>query len=171
MRGKYIIIALFFCSNFICGQSKKEEKKILKEKEYQEMKDLISTKKIEFEADWATAQQGARINLIGNGNHLRIIGDSVFAFLPYFGVRTGGGGAYGNGGGIKIENVLSDLKIEYEDKKQRVTMKFSASDGSERINFYMTLFGGGNTSLSASSNSRSNISYDGKTIGYIKEEE
>lgn len=135
------------------------------------MKDLIDTKNIEFQADWALAQQGARVNLIGNGNYLRISGDSISTFLPYFGVRTGGGGAYGNGGGIKIENVLTDVEIKYNDKNQRITMQFSVSNGYEKIEFYMTLYGGGNTSVNASSSSRSNISYDGKTIKYVKEKE
>lgn len=162
---RLILMTIVLCTfNGLFAQSKKEEKKAKKEKEYQEMVKLVESKKLEFEATWANAQGGARINLIGNPNHIRIKGDSAFVYLPFFGVRTGGVAGYGGGeGGIKIENKIENLKIEYDDKKQRIKIHFRSSDVIERHDFYMTVFGGGNTNVNVTSSSRSTISYDGIT--------
>ena len=170
MKKKMLV--LFFCVSIsgISGQTKKEKKQKEKQEKYEEMISIVKERKIEFEAEWALSQQGARINLIGNPNHVRIIGDSISVYLPYFGVRTGGGGAYGGSGGIKIENKIEDLEIEYDDKKRKINLKFNAFDGSERVEFYMNIFGGGNTNINAFSNTRSNISYDGLSELYKKEE-
>ncbi len=171
MNKKSIIILFVFLLSFsyIQGQTKKEKKKALREEGYQKAKELVNSKKIDFEADWALAQRGTRINLIGNSNYLRIKGDSVFTYLPYFGVRTGG--AYGDGGGIKIQNVLKNLKIDFDDDKQRVRLKFNASDSFENIDFVMTIFSNGNTSITAYSNTRSSISYDGEAVELVEKEE
>ena len=163
-----IVVLLFVNLNF--GQTKKEKKQQEKQEKYEEMISIVKDRKIEFEAEWALAQQGARINLIGNPNHVRVIGDSISVFLPYFGVRTGGGGAYGGSGGIKIENRIVELEIEFDDKKRKINLKFNAFDGTEKVEFYMSIFGGGNTNINAFSNTRSNISYDGSSELYEKEE-
>ena len=170
MSKLWFFAAFFICVNSVSSQSKKEKKEQEQEKRYKEMAALVEKREIEFEAEWASAQQGARINLIGNPNHVRIIGDSISVYLPYFGVRTGGGGAYGGGGGIKIENKIEDLEIEYDDKKRKINLKFKAFDGTENVEFYMSIFAGGNTNINAFSNTRSNISYDGRSELYKKEE-
>lgn len=169
--NKYLVVVFILVSSVVFAQSKKENKKIKKEKEYQEMKLLIEAKKLEFVGDWASPQNGQRINLIGNYNYLRIIGDSLFTYMPYYGVRTAGGGAYSNSGGIKINNIMTKYEVEYNDKKQKIQLKFSASDDYETIEFFMTLYGGGSSNINVNSNSRSFISYDGKTVEYVKEEE
>lgn len=170
MKKYGLLIVTFMFVSFNFAQTKKEKKQQEKQEKYEEMISIVKEKKIEFEAEWALAQQGARINLIGNPNHVRIIGDSISVYLPYFGVRTGGGGAYGGSGGIKIENKIEDLEIEYDDKKRKINLKFNAFDGSERVEFYMNIFGGGNTNINAFSNTRSNISYDGRSELYKKDE-
>jgi len=160
----FIVLFLGLCFLSTSAQSKKEKREALKEKEYQEAKKLIESKKIEFEADWALAQLGARINLIGNPNYLRIKGDSLFAFLPYFGVRTGGGGGYGDSGGIEVSDIMKNYKVEYDSDKRRIILEFSAKGKQESIDFYMTVFGGGSSTVSVRSTTRSSISYDGKTM-------
>lgn len=171
MSKLWFFAAFFICVNSVSSQSKKEKKEQEQEKRYKELVALVDEERIEFEAEWASAQYGARINLIGNSNHVRIIGDSISVYMPYFGVRTGGGGAYGGSGGIKVENKIENLKIDYNDKKRKITLTFKASDETEKIEFYMTIFAGGNTSLTVLSSSRSSISYDGSSVKYEKEEE
>lgn len=163
------IFCLFTIS--VIGQSKKERKAQEEAKElqdYQETQELISSKNYEFEGSWARSQRGMRIDLIGNPNYIRIKNDSVFAYLPFFGERFSGGG-YDGSGAIEVGASLKNYKVKFNDKKQRIEIEFSASNGTESFDFNLTVFGSKNGNVYVSSSQRSSMNYDG-SYSEIKEE-
>ncbi len=156
----------------VVGQSKQEkkaQKKALELKAYQDTRALIETTQYTFESDWATANRGRRINLIGNSNYLRIQNDSVYAYLPFFGERYSGGG-YGDSGPIEIAELIENYKVELCEKKNRIDIKFSSKNQTERFEIQLTIFGGNNGTVYVSSNQRSRMNYDGE-FGPIRTEE
>ena len=53
-------------------EEKKEQKAIQEAEEFENMKALIDKKVYEFQADWTTSNQGARVNLMTRANLLKI---------------------------------------------------------------------------------------------------
>lgn len=123
-----------------------------------ELSSLIESRQYEIQHDWAVPQRGSNINLTGNANYIRVEGDSVQLFLPYFGVRHFGGG-YGSDGGIEYEGLLREPEIVQEDR--RILMSFDAEESSEGYRFHITLYPNGNVNTTVISTQRDNISYRG----------
>jgi len=167
------ILVLFFLTTLVYaptyGQTKKEKRAEKAAKDFENTKELIDEKVYSFEADWATTQQGRRINLVTNPNYLQINKDSANIFLPYFGVAHTSTMAYNgsDGGGINFKGVVENYEVSVDEKKQKIIVKFLANSKKESSNFILTVFKSGSSLLSVSSNIRSNISYEGNT-GKIK---
>ena len=142
-----------------CGSTKNaENSKDLHN--FEQLRELVNSRAFEIENDWAVPLRLPSVNLIGNPNFMRFKGDSVEVFLPYFGVRQSGGG-YGTAGGIEYEGPLNELSIEEDMDKNNILMKFEGRQGSEHLQFIITLFSKGNTSTSVNSSERDPISYWG----------
>lgn len=120
------------------AQSKKELKKQQKQKNYTEIKKLIESGHYVFNADWANTQKGRRINIIGDGNTLNIEGVNATADLPFFGQAYTA--PYGGAGGIKFTTTNADYEIDYDDKKLKITIKFEASEASEKFDVYLIVY-------------------------------
>ena len=127
---------------------------------FEQLRELVNSREFEIENDWAVPLRLTTINLIGNSNFIRFKGDSVEVFLPYFGVRQSGGG-YGTSGGIEYEGPAKDLEIEEDMAKNNILIKFEGRQGSEHLQFIITLFTKGNVSTSVNSSERDPISYWG----------
>jgi len=146
------------------AQTKAEKKKMKQEKAakgYALLKDLVNKGQINFEADWATTNTGLRINLIGNPNFLKIDGKKADIDMPFFGTAHSASVGFDGNGGIIFKGEIDNYSVDFNDKKQHVTIKFSTKEKSKSFDFTLTLFGNKNGSLSVSSNSRSNITYSG----------
>lgn len=156
----------------ITGQTKKEKRTEKAAKDFEKMKDLIDGKTYSFEAEWATTQQGQRINLITNPNYMEINKDSADIRLPYFGIGHTSTMAYNStdGGGIVFKGAIENYEVSVNDKKQKIIIKFIGNSKIESSNFLLTVFKSGSSQLSVSSSIRSNITYDGNT-GKIKSRE
>lgn len=127
---------------------------------FEQLRELVSSRKFEIKNDWAVPLRFTSINLIGNTNFIRFKGDSVELFLPYFGVRQSGGG-YGSSGGIEYEGPAMDLKITEDMANNNILIKFEGRQGSEHLQFIIKLFEKGNASTSVNSSERDHISYWG----------
>ncbi len=163
---KKIVLAILFLA-FItptAAQTRSEKKKIKQEKEaeqYTDLKSFINENKIHFGADWATANSGRRISLIGNSNFLKIDDKKGDIYLPFFGTAHSSSVGFSGNGGIIFEGDLEKYTVKFNDKKQQVTIKFSAKAKSEIFDFTLTIYGNKNANLNVSSNQRSNMSYSG----------
>ncbi len=167
---KRLIISLLFFVLFIPvnAQNKKELKKQKAAEEYTTTKKLINSKKFIFEADWATSQGGRRINLMSNPNFIKVDNDKTIADMPYFGVAQTAVGIMNGDAGVKFDTSPRGYKVDFNDKKQRITIKFDADNKSENFNVTMHVYKSGNASVTITSSSRNSISYDGK-IAALKE--
>lgn len=129
--------------------------------DFDELKALVDAREFEIENEWAMPLGRGNMNLIGNPNHIRLKGDSVDIFLPYFGVRHSGGNYGGREGGIIYEGPAEDFNVEAKEEKNRIVVKFQGRHDNENLQFIITLFPGGNAYTSVNSSQRSNISYRG----------
>jgi len=163
----FLLITLVYAPTY--GQTKKEKRAEKAAKDFNKIKELIDGKAYSFEAEWATTQQGRRISLVTNPNYLQINKDSANIRLPYFGVAHTSTMAYNgsDGGGITFKGAIENYEVSVDEKKQKIIIKFLTNSKKESSNFILTVFKSGSSNLSASSNIRSNISYDGNT-GIIK---
>lgn len=127
---------------------------------YEELETIVKERKaFSIENQWASPMSGERVNLIGNANYIRMNGDRVEIFLPYFGVRHSGG-AYNAEGGIKYEGPVKNLR--FEENPRNIVVKFEGEQGSEDLDFMITIFPGGNSITNVNSSERQSITYQGK---------
>ncbi len=131
---------------------------------------LVNTRQFEIENTWLFPLSGNRVNLIGNSNYIRMKGDSVDVYLPYYGVRHSGGG-YNSENGIVYKGIARDFKIVNNAAKNLYDMSFKGMQGSESLNFFITVYGNGNTNTSVNSSQRQSISYTGKIKALSAEKE
>jgi len=158
-----LFVSLLFVSTTLIGQTKAEKKALKAEaaqKEYTKMKTLIESGIYTFVAEWANSQRGGRINMMGNPNYLKMDNENVDAFLPYFGVVQAP--SMSGNAGVEFSGPVTNYRVDYNDKKQKVLIRFKAKNSSESFNLTLTVFQNGNASLNLSSSGRNSISYDGK---------
>lgn len=132
------------------------------QQELDELMQKVESREFEIVNQWADPQGGNSINLIGNTNFIRLEGETVEVYLPYYGVRHSGGGP-GSEGGIKYEGPLVNYKVEERMKQQDVLVSFEAQNkDNEQLKFLITLYPNGNTTTSVTSSQRSSITYRGE---------
>ncbi|MCF6224132.1 MAG: DUF4251 domain-containing protein [Flavobacteriaceae bacterium] len=164
MKKIILTIMILLISIPILGQSKSEKKKIKEEqslKGYAATNELIASGNFEFIADWARTQSGKRINLITNPNYLRINKDSADIYLPYFGVVHMPTAGFASEGGIVVNGIVKNYKVELNDKKQKITIKFDAKGKTDQFEFIFFVYKNKSATVIVNSNSRGSISYDG----------
>ena len=166
MKNLWILFLFFtFAASPVIAQTKEEKKKQKEElalKEYETTKALINSKTYNFQAEWATSQKGRRINLSTNPNHLKIENDEADIYLPYFGEVHSSSIGLSTEGGIVFEGTIENYKVEFNDKKQKAVIKFSANGKYDRFDFTLIVYKSGSSNLNVTSNIRSTIKYDGK---------
>ena len=109
------------------------------------------------------------IDLMGNANYLKVIGDSVSVSLPYFGERRMGGG-YGNSdNGISFNGIPDMYSIEWDKKKNRYVVKMEVKQKTETLQFIITVFPSLKADINVNSTHRTSIQYSGD-IKIISEE-
>ena len=164
MRNSITLLAIIFIitMNSSNAQTKKELKKQEKIEKYKAMKALVENEKLSFEANAAFTQSGGRIDLIGNPNELVLNGVLSEADMPYFGVVQVS--SLNSDNGINFRNESTNYDIEYDDKKQKITIKFSAKNKSENFNLTLIVSSDGFATLNITSSHRNLINYN----GYVK---
>lgn len=157
---------LIFSSGILisCGSSGSS----IDDEAYTELKKLVDTRNFEVENVWANPIGGGRINLIGNPNHIKIQGDSVDVYLPYFGVRHSGGG-YNDEGGIKYQGIARKFKINEKPDKGQIELEFETENKGEFLEFSITLFPNNKATTNVNTTQRTAISYQGE-VSKIKED-
>ncbi len=161
-----LFIGLFFTS--LAQESKKEAKIHKKETQYQELLEVLKTKKYEFIGRRATAQRGTPIDLTTRTNYVRIHDDNANAEMPYFG-RAYSGGYSNSDGGIKFNATMENYQFTQDDKKMKAMIKFKVKGEGDTYNCTFSMSSLDNVSLSILSNNKQGISYTG-FLNPLKEE-
>ncbi len=106
----------------------------------------------------------SRIDLIGNSNHFRVIGDSVSVNLPYYGERQMGGGYANNDTGISYEGTPQRYEIQWDEIKDRYLITMRARQGTETLQFNVMVFPSLKADINVNSTHRFSIRYSGKIV-------
>ena len=144
-------------------EEKKEQKAIQEAEDYENMKAVIDNRIYEFRADWTTSSQGGRVNLMTRANLLKINKDSIDVNLSYFGVLQSGSSGISNQQGVVFKGLMENYSVTVNEKKRNISVKFGTKGRHDQFQFYLTVFGNGNSSLNVSSPVRSSSKYDGTT--------
>lgn len=161
------IAIIFLIAQPLSAQSKKELKKEQELIEYTETKTLIESGEFMFEARSCNTQKGRRIDLTTNSGYLEINGSTVTSDMPYFGFSQLS--SYESSGGFNFVNEDVDFKIDFNDKKRKITIKFKAKGEAEIIDIFLLIYGSGTTSMNATSSHRDFITYRGEIKPLKKE--
>ena len=174
MKPIYLIIGLFIMVTTSC----KSSKSTISQAELDAFNTMVTNKHFRIESNWAhpqitTAMQqvlssgllqpgssAGSINLIGNYNFLRISGDSITSYLPYFGERQMNV-AYGGGdSAIEFKGLVNNYEaVKNKDNSFNISLK--AKSNTENFNVFIKLFPNLNSDMTLHGTSRFPIQYTG----------
>lgn len=90
---------------------------------------------------------------------LKVKGDSVVSYLPYFGRAYNV--PYGGGKGLNFSGVTEDFKIT-QPKRDRKHVEFSVKNDEDTYKFDIDVFDNGSVSVGVMSQQRERISFNGE---------
>jgi len=155
--------------------------------ESEKLDEMVAQKTFEIVSEWAMPQMtnamnqisnsglfppgsaGNRITLIGNPNYLRVVGDSVSAYLPYYGERQMGGGYNGNTTAIKFDGIPEDFEMSQDPKDQSYAVRFQINDQSENYTVSLQLFPNLKGNINVNSSQRFQIRYSGDVVAITED--
>lgn len=173
---KTLFLVLISCLLLSCGSS---QSPVVSTEQSKALDELVAQKKLEIISDWASpvtsgsfnalansgllpvGSTGNNINLIGNYNHFRILGDSISVDLPYFGERQISAGFNNKNNNIEFDGVPEHTKVTYNEKKQRYSINFEIRNATEWLRISITLYSNLRSDIMIQSNHRTSIRYRG----------
>ena len=156
----FLSITFLYAQTSFSQSSKKEEKEKAKQENYEKIKALVKSKKIEIRALKANPTKGPQVDLTTRENFLIVSNDSARADLPYYGRAYSGGYSSGDAG-IIFSNVMENYQEKWNDKKYNVTITFRAKGPDDSFNCTVSIYSPENASISISSNKKQSIRYSG----------
>jgi len=148
------LLLLISFSSLHAQQSKKEKEAA----EATAAKDLLLSKSYVFEAQ-STVPSGGKIKQLSYGYYMKVTGDTLISYLPYFGQAHAPTYSSDNGG-INFTSTKFDYKVE-DRKKGGWDIIIVPDDYSDVQKLYLTVFENASATLQVISQSRSPISYSG----------
>ncbi|TFG73976.1 MAG: DUF4251 domain-containing protein [Flavobacteriales bacterium] len=142
--------------------------------------DLVSQKMFEIQSDWALpistnslnsisnarllppGSSPNRISLAGNPNYLKVQGDSISAYLPYFGERQMGAGYNSDGGAVQFNGIPISYEANMDEKRKRYEINFSIRNKTETYTVNLLLYPNGASNINMNSTHRFSIRYQGR---------
>lgn len=149
-------IGLLLGGQSLSAQSK-QEKKEAKEKA---VKEQIESGHFRIQVDRAIPAAGRAVNLTTLYS-LELRGDSVMAYLPYFGRAYSL--PYGGGEGMSFEAPASEYELTY-DKKEAARIRFKARTDEDLYTFNLRVFPGGSATINVIPVHKQAIQYQGELI-------
>lgn len=175
MKIKYVLLFLVILGLTSCKASKER----FTTAQINSFNELLTSQKFVITSDWAYPQMTnalnqvlsagflangstpQAINLIGNTNFLKIKGDSVSCYLPFFGERqmqTGYGGV--DDSAIQFDGLMTDYKLE-DGKYSSKIISFKADSKNEKFNVIIKMFPNLKSEIILNGNTRFAIRYAG----------
>ncbi|MCL6265895.1 DUF4251 domain-containing protein [Flagellimonas myxillae] len=170
---------------FACGTSKNST--LVTEADIQALHSIVEEGNLEIRAQWARpllsssmvaiANSGllapqnnaGRIDLTGNPAFLRMVGDSVSAYLPYYGERNMTTG-YGNtNNAIQFEGTALDFELKEDEKSDGYVVNFNIANDSETYTVFARMLPGKYSTISVNSSHRQSINYSGEVLALNEE--
>lgn len=148
----YLSLAMLLigsCKSSTSLQDKAQQKEALK--------NAVDSKSFEFSAQSASPQGYKLINL-SHGYSLKISGDSIYAYLPYYGKSHT---APIDPTNIGVNFISTNFEYLKEDKKGRWEIKIKTKDTPNQAQLTFSIGDTGYASLHVIENNRQSISYNG----------
>ncbi|WP_430468182.1 DUF4251 domain-containing protein [Winogradskyella ouciana] len=178
MRTRFLIgvIALLI---FNCGSSKSEAELATEARAFSDLKTMVATKTIRFDAQTAypfqtndvitvtnalmrqTENANGRFSLSANNDFLEIRQDSAKAKLSYFGELRTASYADANDTSIKFDNIIEAYSVSENDKKKTITISFKVRNATEQFNIKMLLYPSKKANVAIYGSNRTTIQYNG----------
>ncbi|MCH4554092.1 MULTISPECIES: DUF4251 domain-containing protein [Aestuariibaculum] len=183
MKALTFVLSLFTLTLISCGSTQTAATPA----EIEALKKLVDSKTFYIESDWAYPQitaamsqvlnsplmqpgsGGGGVNLIGNSNFLKLEGDSITSYLPYFGERRMGAAYGGTDNSIEFKGLVEDYRVK-ANKHSGYTINFDAKSNNENFTVSVDLFPNMKSSMTLTGNTRTPIQYTGK-VSAKKEED
>ncbi len=109
-----------------------------------------------------------QMNILGIDNYLRIVGDSIKAYLPYFGERQMQINYSSDDNAIQFKGLMKDYEVEKNPKDESYTIKFKTRSNTESFRVNIKLYPNRKTDMTLYGAGRFPISYSGY-VGLIEE--
>ena len=173
---KLAVMLFVVAANIACSSASKVKNG---KKSFEQLDALMTAKDFEIISNWALPlatnslnslanaglfQPGStagQISLIGNPNYVKIKGDSLLVYLPYFGERQMGGGYNNRGPGISFDGIPQQMVIKKNEEKERYDIRIKMKDRTESFNLTITIFPNFDTAINVNSSQRFSIRYAG----------
>ncbi len=157
-----IFTTLLLCALTLSLIAEEPAKSTGNETQAAKVKQATEAKNYTIEVDRAFPMRGQSINLTSSYD-LAVRGDSVTAYLPYFGVSQRA--IYGDSeGGIKFAEPAANYKISYNEKKQQYHITFDIRSPKDSYKISLYIFTNGSASVDISPSSSDFISYRGELV-------
>ncbi|MDG5491566.1 DUF4251 domain-containing protein [Psychroserpens sp. SPM9] len=102
----------------------------------------------------------SRFSLMGNPNFLKLSGETIDSYLPYFGERQVVTDRNG-GGSIELEDIISDYEVEKQEDNSYM-LKFKAKSNNESYTIVIEVFPNHKTEMIVRGSKRFPIRYTGQ---------
>jgi len=156
-----VLLFCFITTAFSQEKSKKEIKEEQKLEKQMAVEAMVNAKEFTFVARMANPSGMRSVNLATNPNFMKFSPGEIESEMPFFG--TSHTPNYGGDAGLKFKAKPEEFTIEKGKKNYEGVIVVKGDDDKYKI--YLTIGLDGNTTLSVSSNNRSNISYSGEISG------
>jgi hypothetical protein len=150
LKNLFFVVAIFAFSNIAQGQDTKTEGG--------DIQSTVDSRRFVFKAQSAHPARG-RIVYLNSEYDLAVSGDTLRAYLPYYG-RAYSAPIDGRGGGIDF----TSTNYEYSKKSRKKggwEITFKPKDVTDVREMFLTVFENGTSSLRVYSNNKEVISYNG----------
>lgn len=149
----YLLVLVLGLSLPVNAQSKKEKK----EARINAIKELVNAQKIKIDVDIAYPMTGASINLTSMYS-LTVRNDSVYSYLPYYGVAYNI--PYGGGSGLIFNAPITNYELKYK-KDGTANIQFKTSSPDDNITYSISIYTSGKADIYVTPINRQGISYHG----------
>lgn len=152
----FILAVLLICGSMtpVMAQTKKEKK----QQTEQAVREAIDAKKYKIDVNRVMPMKGGSKHLTSDYS-LEIRNDSIYSYLPYFGVAYTI--PYGGGKGLNFNAPLSEYTSEYSKRgNARITLKVRNEEDNYIYN--ITIYPNGTSSIQVTPTNRQSISFSGE---------
>jgi len=155
----FLILLMMVVFSFQQAFAQKVTGKERRAAKVEEVHQLIKSGNFRFVARTATPLAGSKIDLTSPYD-LEMRGDSVKAYLPYFGRAYQA--SYGSSdGGIKFEELSKEKTVEFNERKSSYLISFEVKDQRDSYKISLSVGVSGYADLRISPTNRQAISYYG----------
>jgi hypothetical protein len=163
MKKLVILLVILISVSAVQAQetAKKSKKELKAEKKAQQMaevKAIVESKNFVFDARTANPMKGRTVNLTTDYN-MKIRNDSVYSYLPYYGVAHNASSFGGSDSPMNFNSTVEEYSSELT--KSGYMVKFKTRNGSDLLSCTLHVSETGSSTLSVSSMNRQSISYFG----------